>query len=111
MEKGTESMHHYVLAMQNIAARAELQETEVIDYIIDGFDIAQVNTLMLVGAQTLSQLKSLIIRYQDRYLNKPAVGSKLTSQTMTNRSKFAATTVTRSNVSVICAGRYTFRCT
>lgn len=59
--------HHYVLVVQNIAANH--CETEIIDFIIDRYDNANVNTLMFLGVTTLAKLMNFIIRYRDRNIN------------------------------------------
>lgn len=90
-KKNSESMHFFVLSMQNIAARSDVTEMELIDFIIDAFKDAGLETTMFLGAPTLLQLKSLIIRYQTRYLNyssntTPAVGRTNVGVPMKNQS-------------------------
>lgn len=62
--KPTETVHRYVIEMQEIASRANIPEHELIDIILAGIGDTSTSAAMLYGATTLRDLKTLVVRYE-----------------------------------------------
>ncbi|XP_067634857.1 uncharacterized protein [Eurosta solidaginis] len=84
-DKNSESLHRYVLLMQAIGKRANICETEIIDFIIDGIGNIVPNAHLLLPAKTLDELKALVSRFQRKYFTvEPGVGTKHTNAAKTS---------------------------
>ncbi|XP_067616498.1 uncharacterized protein [Eurosta solidaginis] len=59
-----ETVHRYVIEMQKIAARAKIEESELIDLIINEIGDVSTSAAMIYGATTLRELKTLVVRYE-----------------------------------------------
>ncbi|XP_067644501.1 uncharacterized protein [Eurosta solidaginis] len=57
-----ETVHRYVKEMREIAARAKIEESALIDLLING-DVST-SSAILYGATTLRELKILVVRYE-----------------------------------------------
>ncbi|XP_062559343.1 uncharacterized protein LOC134224113 [Armigeres subalbatus] len=62
-EKSKMTVTGYILRMQEIASRANIDETQVVQLIIDGFQDRSANIAVLYPARNLAQLKQLSRRY------------------------------------------------
>ncbi|XP_036342398.1 uncharacterized protein LOC118752169 isoform X2 [Rhagoletis pomonella] len=80
--KSSESCISYVVAMQSIASKMDIEEEELVDLIIDGIPDISNNLSILYGANTMCEL----IRRMDRYEQR---------RSMSSTAKSYATTVTR----------------
>lgn len=69
--KPTESVKRYVIEMQEIAMRAKIPESDLIDIIIDGLNDKSQHVAMLYSAKNMKEFKSLL----DRYEKKRSAGS------------------------------------
>lgn len=67
-KKKDESLHCYILSMQAIAKRSDITESEVIEFIIDGLGNNIFNINFLLTARTINELKTLVARYERKYL-------------------------------------------
>ncbi|XP_067626623.1 uncharacterized protein [Eurosta solidaginis] len=56
-----EPIHCYILHIQALAKRANIAETELIDFIIDGMGNSVPNIQLLMTARTLDELKTLVV--------------------------------------------------
>lgn len=54
--------------MQSLAKQGDVEEGEVVDFILDGIQHQVANIQLLMTARTLGELKALVNRYQERYL-------------------------------------------
>lgn len=61
--------------MQAIAKRAKVEEQEVIEFVIDGIRNIVPNAHLLLPARTLAELKTLIQRYERKYLVSDVVAT------------------------------------
>ncbi|XP_036340347.1 uncharacterized protein LOC118757090 [Rhagoletis pomonella] len=68
-----ETLHCYTLTMQAIAKRANIADTELIDFIIDGIGNTTPHAHILMTARSVEELKTLINRYQHKYFVTGAV--------------------------------------
>lgn len=69
--------------MQALAKRANIAETEVIDFIIDGMGNSVPNIQILMMARTLEELKTLANRHQHKFTatNVPGTAARQPSTT------------------------------
>ncbi|XP_017462985.1 PREDICTED: uncharacterized protein LOC108356381, partial [Rhagoletis zephyria] len=74
-DKKKESLQSYVLAMQAIAKRAKVEEQEVIEFVIDGIRNIVPNAHLLLPTRTLAELKTLIQKYERKYLVSDVVAT------------------------------------
>ncbi|XP_067634345.1 uncharacterized protein [Eurosta solidaginis] len=86
-KKTEEPLYRYVLTMQEIGKRANISDTELIDFIIDGIGSSTPHTNILMTARSVDELKTLVNRYQHKYF---AAGGTQLTQTNNQRQ-----TVTR----------------
>lgn len=68
-KKKEESMHFYILSMEEIAEQANVSERDLIDFIVDGLRDSSPYIAVLESAEDLDELKSLLIRYERRKKN------------------------------------------
>lgn len=59
-----ESIYHYILQMQDIASHLKMSELELIEIILAGIGNISPDIIMLYGATTLNDLKTLALRYE-----------------------------------------------
>lgn len=101
------SVMGYVLDMQALANRANIEEHIAVRYIIDGFRDRSADVSVLYPALTYETLKATIPRYiQLRELNKPANSVRAASEF---RPKFGITKPATNN-SASVSGNATLRC-
>ncbi|XP_017466117.1 PREDICTED: uncharacterized protein LOC108359017 [Rhagoletis zephyria] len=67
------TLHCYTITMQAIAKRANIADTELIDFIIDGIGNTTPHAHVLMTARSVEELKTLINRYQHKYFETGAV--------------------------------------
>lgn len=60
----SETIHRYVIEMQEIASRSSITEGELASIIVDNLDDGSNGAAMLYGATSMRQLKDLLIRYE-----------------------------------------------
>jgi hypothetical protein len=70
---GKISIIGYILQMQEIAARAEVDEAQTVKLILDGFQDSSSSIAILYYAQTIEQLKQLSRRYAELRAKSSAV--------------------------------------
>lgn len=69
-----EAVRRYVLHMQEIASHVDVDEFELVQFIIDGLDDRSANVTILYSAKNLKELKELLVTYERRR-SKPAAPS------------------------------------
>ncbi|XP_055308209.1 uncharacterized protein LOC129572291 [Sitodiplosis mosellana] len=73
--KPSETVHRYVIEMQEIAARARVPEVELVDFIVSGIGDTSNAASVLMSATSLRDLKNSIARYE-RLRAKPNVTTR-----------------------------------
>ncbi|XP_017464519.1 PREDICTED: uncharacterized protein LOC108357943 [Rhagoletis zephyria] len=67
----TESLTHYVLSMQQIAQNAPIDESELVEFIVDGLRDNTGAAMIFGGITTLEALKALLPKYEKMSRNLP----------------------------------------
>lgn len=63
-KQNDESMRRYILAMQEIASLAAIEEADLVQYIIDGIPDLEQNKLILYNANTVQELKEILPKFE-----------------------------------------------
>jgi hypothetical protein len=71
-----ESSHQFVLGMQELASHVDIEESELLDFIINGFR-DPVGSVILYSARTVAELKKLLPRYEQRRQHLLSVASAM----------------------------------
>lgn len=61
-----ETIHRYVLVMREIASQADIEESELVQFIVDGLDDRTNSVSMLYGARSFEQLRELLPVFERR---------------------------------------------
>lgn len=64
-----ENVQQYALAMQELASSANIEEQDLIDYIVKGIPDSIFNKQILFTANTIVELKAVLRRYEKMKLN------------------------------------------
>lgn len=72
-KKHHETPQQYSIAMREIAMTGQVEEADVIRYIIDGLARDKNERLFLSGATTYNELRTTLHRYQEMIANSPSV--------------------------------------
>ena len=59
-----EPIRHYILSMQAMAAYADVDECELVRFIVDGLDDRSAAVAMLYSARSVADLKNLVADYE-----------------------------------------------
>ncbi|GFW69069.1 transposon Tf2-9 polyprotein [Trichonephila clavipes] len=62
--KPTETLQEYFLTMRNLAHKGAVDDSSLIDYIIDGIPDSSNNKIILYGSKTLSEFKDKLKIYE-----------------------------------------------
>lgn len=90
-KKHDETLLQYSVAMREIAAYGQLEEVDVIAYIVDGVARDKNERLFLSGARTYNELRLLLHRYQDMLINstdRPTMGGSTNISLINNNRKY-----------------------
>ncbi|XP_073834177.1 uncharacterized protein [Musca autumnalis] len=68
--RATESLHRYVLVMQELAEGAPINEKELVEFIIEGMQEKSVAASIFFSTTTISDFKDLIPRYEKMTFEK-----------------------------------------
>lgn len=74
-----EPLLRYVICMQELGSHAEIDEAELIEFIIDGLRDSPANVSILFAAKTIVELKNLLPRYEKRRVPRTMVARATTS--------------------------------
>lgn len=72
-----EPVRQYVLSMQAIAHQVDIEERELVHFIIDGLRDASPAVSILYGARTLASLKDLLMEYERYRLRSPKASAAM----------------------------------
>lgn len=82
-KKRDESVRQYVLTMQEIASLAEIDDTDLLYYIVNGIPDSTVNKTLLYAANSLAELKLALQKYEKM---KTSLVPRVTETTSTTSS-------------------------
>ena len=63
-KKRNETCQQYVFAMMEISSMSKIEETDLVNYIIEGIPDSFSNKMILYGANTISELKNCLKKYE-----------------------------------------------
>lgn len=81
------SVMGYILKMQELAARANIDELQVIQFIIEGFQDNSVNIAVLYPACNIQHLKQLSHRYSQLRSQRESIEASIKTPSTTNATK------------------------
>lgn len=84
-----ETSHQYVLNMQELASHIEIDDGELLDFIINGFH-DPVGTVILYSARTVAELKLLLPRYEQRRQRLLSAATRMAANKMNTNKATAA---------------------
>lgn len=68
-----ETVQQYSIAMREIASMGEVDEADLVSYIVDGLARDKSERLFLAGATNFNELRSLLVRYNEMVVKKDIV--------------------------------------
>lgn len=80
-KRSEESFQQYIFIMKEIASLVEVEEGDLIQYIIDGIPDSQANKMILYGANDLRKLKFFLKKYEKMKVQMPSF-TKTSLQTL-----------------------------
>ena len=86
-KKNDETYHGYFYRMMEIGAQVGMEQSSIIQYVVEGIDGDEVSKMMLFGAKYILELKSKLDMYE-KIKNKPKIVSRVESllKKATNKS-------------------------
>ena len=86
-KRNDETDHEYCYRLMEIGAQVGMEQSAIIQYVVEGIDGDEVSKMMLFGAKYICELKSKLDMYE-KIKNKPKIGSRVESlpKKATNKS-------------------------
>lgn len=104
-----ETAHQYIIEMQSIAAHTDISESELVQFILDGFGDIGPSGTFIYNANTLAELKESLTRYEHRrtrpFLNRAPVQHRIPHPTTITSRNLHVISTNGPSVPVVDASR------